>query len=31
LIVTTQAKTLRWEIADLYQAWYFAVERLMNL
>jgi phosphoribosylformylglycinamidine synthase subunit PurL len=30
LIVTTQRETLRWEIAELYEAWYFAIERAMN-
>jgi phosphoribosylformylglycinamidine synthase len=30
LIVTTQRETLRWEIAELYEAWYFAIERVMN-
>ena len=30
LIVTAQRETLRWEIAELYEAWYFAVERAMN-
>ena len=30
LIVTTQTETLRWDIAELFQAWYFAIERAMN-
>ncbi|MBV8330419.1 MAG: phosphoribosylformylglycinamidine synthase subunit PurL [Verrucomicrobia bacterium] len=30
LIVTTQRETLRWEIAELYEAWYSAIERAMN-
>jgi phosphoribosylformylglycinamidine (FGAM) synthase-like enzyme len=30
LIVTTQRETLRWEIAELYEAWYLAIERAMN-
>src|SRR5271166_416285 len=30
LIVTTQTETQRWEIAELFQAWYFAIERAMN-
>jgi phosphoribosylformylglycinamidine synthase subunit PurL len=30
LIVSTQIETLRWDIAELYQAWYFAIERAMN-
>ena len=30
LIITTQSETLRWDIAELFQAWYFAIERAMN-
>ncbi len=30
LIVTTQTETQRWEIAELFQAWYFVIERAMN-
>ncbi len=30
LIVTTQTESLRWDIAELFQAWYFAIERAMN-
>jgi phosphoribosylformylglycinamidine synthase subunit PurL len=31
LIVTTQRETLRWDIAELHRAWYYAIERAMNL
>ena len=30
LIITTQSETLCWDIAELFQAWYFAIERAMN-
>jgi phosphoribosylformylglycinamidine synthase subunit PurL len=30
LIVSTQGEALRWDIAELYRAWYFAIERAMN-
>jgi phosphoribosylformylglycinamidine synthase subunit PurL len=30
LVVATQRETLCWEIAELYEAWYFSIERAMN-
>ncbi len=30
LVVTTQRDALRWNIAELHQAWYFAIERAMS-
>jgi phosphoribosylformylglycinamidine synthase len=30
LIVSTQRETLRWDIAELYQAWYSSIERAMS-
>src|ERR1700720_607879 len=30
LIISTQREALRWEIAELYQAWYSSIERAMS-
>jgi phosphoribosylformylglycinamidine synthase subunit PurL len=30
LVVATPRETLRWDIAQLHQAWYFSIERAMN-
>jgi phosphoribosylformylglycinamidine synthase len=30
LIISTQRETLRWDIAELYQAWYSSIERAMS-
>jgi phosphoribosylformylglycinamidine synthase subunit PurL len=30
LVISTQRETLRWDIAELYQAWYGSIERAMS-
>jgi phosphoribosylformylglycinamidine synthase subunit PurL len=30
LVVSTQRETLRWDVAELYQAWYSSIERAMS-
>jgi hypothetical protein len=30
LIISTGRETLRWDVAELYQAWYLSIERAMN-
>jgi phosphoribosylformylglycinamidine synthase II len=30
LIISTRQETLRWDVAELYQAWYPSIERAMN-
>jgi phosphoribosylformylglycinamidine synthase II len=30
LIISTQRETLRWDVAELYQAWYSSIERAMS-
>ena len=30
LIISTQRETLRWDVAELYQAWYYSIERAMS-
>ncbi|HSZ28102.1 MAG TPA: phosphoribosylformylglycinamidine synthase subunit PurL [Chthoniobacterales bacterium] len=30
LIISTQRETLRWDVAELYQAWYASIERAMS-
>ena len=30
LIISTQRETLRWDVAELYQAWYLSIERAMS-
>ena len=30
LIISTRQETLRWDVAELYQAWYVSIERAMN-
>ena len=30
LVVSTQQETLRWDVAQLHQAWYFSIERAMG-
>jgi phosphoribosylformylglycinamidine synthase subunit PurL len=30
LVLSTEQQTLRWDVAQLHQAWYFSIERLMR-
>jgi phosphoribosylformylglycinamidine synthase len=30
LVVCTEQQTLRWDVAQLHQAWYFSIERAME-
>jgi phosphoribosylformylglycinamidine synthase II len=30
LVISTQRETLRWDVAELYQAWYSSIERAMS-
>jgi phosphoribosylformylglycinamidine synthase subunit PurL len=30
LVVATQGETIRWEIAELHEAWYYSIEHAMN-
>ncbi len=30
LTISTQRETLRWDVAELYQTWYFSIERAMS-
>ena len=30
LVISTEQRTLRWDVAQLHQAWYFSIERAMR-